>query len=179
MPEIRTFIALNIPENIKDEVRKIQEELRKQDLFSGKLTEIENVHITLKFLGEISENKVEEVQAELRKIKFKPFEAFLTEAGVFSESFVRIIWLALGPREVYELQKDVDKVLENIFPNEHRFMSHITIARVKYVRNKDKLINYLKNIKLPEIRGTISSFSLLKSTLTEQGPIYEVIEEYK
>ena len=52
---IRCFIALDIPDNIIEEIRKIQEQLKKENLFSGKYTDLNNVHLTLKFLGEINE----------------------------------------------------------------------------------------------------------------------------
>ncbi len=64
------FISINIPEEISKEISKIQNELPN---FMGKKTELENLHLTLKFLGEIDEKKVEEVRKKLNEVKFRKF----------------------------------------------------------------------------------------------------------
>lgn len=174
----RCFIALDLPNEIISELKKIQKDLEKQNLFTGKLTEEENLHLTLKFLGSISDDKMEQVRRSLKKIKFNHFTSEINEAGVFSEEFVRIIWVTLGGREILELQNLVDDNIENIFPREERFMSHITIARVKSLEDKQKLIDYVKKIKI-DIKGKLTSFSLIKSTLKPSGAEYDVIEKYK
>ncbi|PIY16461.1 MAG: hypothetical protein COZ15_05945 [Elusimicrobia bacterium CG_4_10_14_3_um_filter_49_12_50_7] len=71
-----------------------------------------------------------------------------------------------------ELQKQIDKNLEHLFQKEKNFVSHITIARVKNVEDKQKLTDELKRIKMNE-EFIVDKFSLKKSTLTENGPVYE------
>lgn len=88
----RCFVAIDIPENIKKDILKIQDSLPE---FKGKLTESENLHLTLKFLGEISEDKIEKVKRRLREINFQNFKTDIGSIGVFSEKFVKIIWLYL------------------------------------------------------------------------------------
>ncbi len=169
----RCFISIDIPEEIRSEVIEIQRQLPE---FRGKVTEPENLHLTLKFLGEVDEGKVEEVKKRLSGIKFERFEAEVDEVGVFSEKFVRIVWLHLGGCE--ELQKKVDSVLEGIFPKERRFMSHLTIARVKSVKNKKRFLDEFKKIKLQKIKFNVDSFRLKESVLRPEGPVYKIIEEY-
>ena len=94
------------------------------------------MHLTLKFLGEIDKEKVEEVKKKLRELKMQSFEAELGEVGIFSKRFIKIIWIKLENTE--KLQKEIDEKLKEIFELEERFMSHITIARVKNVRNKQR-----------------------------------------
>lgn len=148
----------------------------KQNLFFGKKTEKENIHLTLKFLREIDEEQIKKVQEKLKEIKVNSFEASIDEAGIFTS---RIIWLKLNSSVVIELQRDIDEVLKDDFGKEHRFMSHITIARIKRkVEDINKLENYVKNIKL-DLKGKITSFSFKKSTLTKEGPIFNVIERYE
>ena len=65
-----------------------------------------------------------------------------------------------------------------MFPKEERFMSHITIARVRNVSNKPELFEYLKSIKPKKIKFRIDSFALKKSDLLSGGPIYEDLEIY-
>ena len=72
----RTFIAIEFPDEVIKEVARIQEVLNNWK-FTGKMTELENLHLTLKFLGEIEDNKLEEVKENLKKIKFKSFRAKL------------------------------------------------------------------------------------------------------
>lgn len=175
---MRVFIAIELSEEAKDEIVRIQKELKKQNLFEGKLTEKENLHLTLKFLGEIDEESIEEVKKRLAKIKSPVFKAALGGAGVFSEEFARIIWVKLEGK-VIELQKEIDNALKELFKPEFRFMSHLTIARVKNVKDKRKLLDYLESVKINKMEFPVSEFVLKKSELTEKGPIYTDIERYE
>ena len=69
--------------------------------------------------------------------------------------------------------------LSKLLAMEKRFLGHITLGRVKFVKDKKQFIEKLKSIKIEEKELKVDSFKLYKSTLTSQGPIYEVIEEYK
>ncbi len=179
MPEKqRCFIALDLPKEMISELKKIQEELRKQNLFIGKFTEENNMHLTLKFLGSIQNDTVTKVKDRLNGIKLNSFEADIDELGIFSEEFIRIIWVKLNGNEVFELQKQIDDKLIDFFPKEERFMSHITIARVKNIKDKQPLFDALKKIKM-NIKWQIKSFSLIRSVLVPSGPIYEVIKRYE
>lgn len=175
---IRSFIAIDMPEQAKKEIVKVQKILEKKNLFSGKLTEKENLHLTLKFLGEIDEEKVEEVKEKLKEIEFSKIKVGLGEIGVFSEDFIRIIWVHLVGEGILGLQKEIDDKLESFFQKEKRFMSHLTIARVKSVKDREKLLDELKKIKLG-CEFEIDRFLLKKSTLTEKGPVYEDLLEIK
>ena len=68
MNKIRTFISVNIPEEIKEKIKEIQEKLPE---FIGKKTESKNLHLTLKFLGEIDEEVLEKVKKRLKYIQLK------------------------------------------------------------------------------------------------------------
>lgn len=174
---IRCFIALDLPDGMVKGLEDIQNELKQKELFTGKLTEKENLHLTLKFLGELPEEKIKRAQDRLKKVSKKSFTAVIDELGVFSEDFIKIVWAKLEGKDVFELQASIDDALSDLFAKENRFMSHITIVRVKQVKDKKALIEFLKNYKL-NVKGTVSSFSLIKSTLTPSGPVYEVIERY-
>ena len=128
------------------------------------------MHLTFKFLGEIPDEKFEEAKKNLKKIKFKSFDAKLGSLGVFSEDAVRIIWVWLENCD--ELQKEIDEKLKDVFPKEKRFMSHLTIARVKSIENKGRFLSQLKNIRVNPITFKVRSFSLKQSTLTPEGPVY-------
>lgn len=173
---MRTFISVRLNGEALGEVKKVQKELTKSNLYEGKLTDENNLHLTLKFLGEVDEEKIEEVKERLRKVKLKKFKVKLGEVGVFSKEFVRIIWIKL--EGVDALQRKVDKALHGRFTHEKRFMGHITIARVKSVKDKTAFLELLNKIKVKEISFEVDKFELMKSELTSYGPKYSVIEEY-
>lgn len=170
---MRCFIAVEIPEYIRKEILKVQNQLPE---FKGKITEFENLHLTLKFIGEIDEDKVKEIKKRLREIKFKPFETEIDSIGFFSKDAIRIIWLHLKNCE--KLQEEIDEKLEGLFEKEKRFMGHLTIARVKSVDNRRKFIEGLQKMKIPPIHFKIDSFNLKQSVLTAEKPIYSNIEKF-
>ena len=176
----RIFISIDLPEQVQRVIKKLQNQLPG---FEGKKTESENLHLTLKFLGEIDKEMIIEVKRRLKEIKLKSFEAEIDEIGVFdnrrSRKYSRnlIVWVHLT--NCNKLQKLVDERLDGLFPKEKRFMSHVTIARVKYLKNKNYFLGELKKIKIPSgLKFKVNNFGLKKSTLTPDGPLYETLEEY-
>ncbi len=173
---MRCFVALDLPREVMNHISEIQENIKKQNLFIGKFTETENLHLTLKFLGGISEEEVEKVKERLRKIKFEEFDVYVGEVGTFSKKFLKIIWIKL--RGADKLQKQVDEALKDMFDVEARFMGHITIARAKKVGDKKRLIEYLKHIKPKNLKFKVDKFFLKKSELESDGPVYTDLENY-
>lgn len=177
---IRCFIALELSREAISYIEELQNLLKRKNLFAGKFTEPENLHLTLKFLGEIPEEKVKEVQKILKKVKFKGFEASLSDVGVFINKYNSILWIKLNGQGIWDLQKLIDDPLENlkIIPEE-RFMSHITIARMKKIFSKEEFLSYVKNIKTKKVSFKVKEFILKKSELKPEGPVYENIESFK
>jgi len=176
----RAFIAIDFPPEIIKEIARIQNILKKKQ-FTGKTTELENLHLTLKFLGEISLPTLEKVKEELSKIKLKKFEASPGEAGTFSyRKKPRIVWIKINGKEIFELQLAVDLAMEKCgFVKEERFMSHLTLARVKYVKSPSDFIEYVKNLSVREFKFEVEGFKLMKSELKMVGPVYETLKTYK
>jgi len=174
----RCFIALDLSRECRQEIQRIQDLLKKKGLFLGRFTEPENLHLTLKFLGEISEEQILEVKKRLKEIKMTKLPCELGEVGVFSKSFVKIVWTRLHGKSIFELQKQIDQQLLGLFEKEIRFMSHITIARVKNVPDKKSFFEYLKSIKPKPVKFIAKSFVLKKSELLLEGPTYTDLEEF-
>src|SRR3990167_5292147 len=131
----RAFICVEFPSEIIKEIARVQEVLGKYK-FTGKMTELENLHLTLKFLGEIDDRKLEEVKMQLSGVKVKGFEARLGDIGIFGRNGnPKIVWVKIGGKGIFELQEKVDEALKGLFKPESRFMSHATIARVKYAKD--------------------------------------------
>lgn len=174
---MRVFIALETPKEVHDELIKLQKGFF--PLIKGSFTK--EFHLTLKFLGEVQEGKIKEIKGQLSEIKFNPFNLSLDVLGVFpNQDYIRVLWVGLKPKDkVLELQQKIEMSLNEIgFSKDKSFSSHITLARVKFVDNKQKLKEELTE-KPNEISFDVNEFKLIKSTLTSQGPIYETIETYK
>ncbi|MDD5699571.1 MAG: RNA 2',3'-cyclic phosphodiesterase [Candidatus Nanoarchaeia archaeon] len=167
---MRAFISIDIPDNIKKEIIKIQNKLPE---LNGKKTEVENLHLTLKFLGWIDEAKLEEVKKILKEIKFHKFETEINKMGMFSD---RIIWLNMT--NCNGLQREIDEKLSDLFEKEERFMGHLTIARVKSLEDRKKFIEKLREIKIKPIKFEVDNFKLKSSQLKRTGPVYEDLGIY-
>src|SRR4030067_1277524 len=167
---IRTFISVELPEKFIHEIEGIGSQIK---IPGVKLVEPGLVHITMKFLGDIHEDKVEPIASALSQIKCKPFEASIKGIGVFPKpSYVKEIWLG-GLGDFDTLHSEVERVISRFkFKQEGDFSPHATIARVKQPVNRTDLMEKIKNIGHPDL-GTfgVSSICLKKSTLTPRGPI--------
>jgi len=175
---LRTFIAVELSERFLPDIERIESLL---DTPGIKLVEPKQVHITLKFLGDISEDKVEPIASALSEINCKPFESRVKGVGVFPKpSYIRVIWL--GAEGNFEaLHGEVERVLAFFkFGKDDKFSPHATLARVKQLRDKAALLEKIQKLESVDL-GTmnVESISLKKSTLTPKGPIYETLREIK
>jgi 2'-5' RNA ligase len=175
----RCFICLELPRDSIEYIEELQNQIKTKNILGGKYTDPENLHLTLKFLGEISPEKIEKVKKRLEKIKLRNFSVSLSELGLFIKKKEKILWIKLNGRGVFELQREIDENLKDLFEKENRFMSHITIARIKKIFDKKIFLEYVKNIKVKKNNFEISEFILKKSELTPQGPIYTDLQRYK
>ncbi|UCD03722.1 MAG: RNA 2',3'-cyclic phosphodiesterase [Candidatus Woesearchaeota archaeon] len=180
---MRCFVGIDLSENLREEVNRFIKQTDHMGVFYGKYVESENLHISLKFLGEVDLSKIEEVERLLSEIKYTPFTASLEGIRAFpSKHYVKVLWIGAnkGRKEIIELHNLIDEKLKDIFHKDRNFEPHITLSRVKNISNKDKASSFFeknKDIKFGEI--TIDSFCLYKSTLTSDGPIYEKISKFQ
>ena len=174
--KLRCFISLNFPDKMNDKLINIQEQIKKDKLFRGKLTENSNLHLTLKFLGEIDSDKVNEVRKKLNEINFDEINVSFGEIGVFSKQDIKIIWIKLDGAD--RLQKEIDNKLKDLFSAEKRFMSHITLFRVKEIYNKKEFFKHLEKIENDKTTFLINNFYLMQSKIDKTGSVYSEIEKY-
>ena len=184
---MRTFIAIEISEEIRAILAQIESHLK----YSGadvKWVASDNIHLTLKFLGEITEEKCEKVKAALDEIAktTAPFEISLKDIGAFPKiEFPRVIWVGLdkGAKESTELAGRIDEALSKLgFAKETRpFAAHLTIGRARSGKNKEALREKMLSSQVPVASGQspeiVSSVILFKSTLTPTGSIYTKLHE--
>lgn len=173
----RVFVAIDLPDHVKTKLFKTFVNLPK-NLFSGKKTEKENLHLTLKFLGDVKEEEIEKIKNKLKGIKFNKFSCEVGKAGFFDdEEHIKVIWVELISDEIKELQKLISKELPEFF-DEKEFNSHITLARVGKVLGRKKLVEEIGNIHFKNLDFEIDGFVLMKSELFPKGPKYKIIEKF-
>jgi 2'-5' RNA ligase len=176
---IRTFIAIELPPEIKEAMVGVQAELRKSDADVGWVRP-EGVHLTLKFLGDVADKKVLELGDALAE-GLKGETPFILQAkgvGTFpTPKSPRVVWLGVEG-EVARLSALADKVEEVCaslkFPKESRpFKAHLTLGRVKSPRGRGQLVKTLENFKdadLGEFKA--DAVSVMKSELKRTGAVY-------
>ncbi len=177
----RIFIAINLPSSIKERIVYLQNRLVRLDL-PVRWTKKENLHLTLVFLGEIDEVRIEKTKRITREVvsQYNTFKLKLQGLGSFpDERNPRILWVGLEDSgDLGKLQKDlVDNLRKNhLRIDDKKFWPHLTIGRTKRkIQNFQDVKNKLGRVDLGEFE--FEAVELMESELTDQGPIYKVIEK--
>lgn len=175
---MRTFIAIEIENG--DVLRKLIE-ARDQLLGVGadlKPVEDENIHLTLRFIGEIPAGLVKVLCHEISGVRYHRFQMHVRGVGAFPTlSRPRVIWAGVGEgsEDVISLYKLIEPIVRRLgVPAEREeFVPHITLARVKGPRNVDKLVKLLSSMVDTDFGYTeVTAVYVKKSVLTPRGPIY-------
>ena len=179
---LRVFLAVDVPEGeAKKKIEKFQKALA-QTGADLKLVGLENIHITLRFLGDTPRALVEQLKGELNKIEFPPFQVVFSSVGVFpDQNRINVVWVGIDEGNVglIELSGKINRVLTrfNIPPDRRGFSPHLTVARVRTSRNREALLKTVKAFVDSEFSFfEADSFSLKQSTLTPAGPIYKDLQ---
>ena len=174
---MRTFVASEVhSEDVLNAIAKLQSD------FSIKATPVskQNMHFTLLFLGEISEETAEDVKKELASIKFKPIDVSFTHLGAFpNPNFPRVLWIGTddaSAKQLVDLARQVEEKLRPLgFRSDKPFRPHLTIFRVKNkIDDISKKIEKFKDTKLG--KDVISEIKFKQSILTPNGPIYSDLQ---
>lgn len=175
---VRTFIAIEI-EN-KETLHKLIE-IREQLVSTGadvKPVEDENIHLTLRFIGEIPIGLVKILCNDLSSIKYNKFRMMIKGIGAFpSLNKPRVVWAGIteGGDRLGELHRHVETIIKRLGlpPDREEFIPHITLLRVKSGRNIDKLVRVVITLQDHDFGySDVTRLFLKKSTLTPSGPIY-------
>lgn len=174
---MRSFVAIEIiDKQIIDSIKNIQSEFS----INAKPVEIENIHFTLQFLGEISEDKLKQVKGALSRISFESFDVTFTSMGAFPKAkFPRVIWVGVDEnsrKNLIELAKKIANSLSPLgFSSDKPFAPHVTIFRIK--NKPDDITEELKRYKDVHFGiQSVKNFKLKKSELTPSGPIYSDLQ---
>jgi 2'-5' RNA ligase len=180
---MRTFIAIELPERIKKKIEELQAPLKKTNAFVS-WVKPENIHVTLKFLGEVPENKINEVFSATDKALegAKKFTMSLKGMGAFPDfRRPRVIWIGAGSgvNELSHLANRIEEEMEKIdFPKEERkFSAHFTVGRVKSPKNIEKLMELVKASDFQTDDIEVSEMVVMKSQLHPAGAIYTPLKK--
>ena len=181
---IRSFIAFDInEESVITEMKDVQASLAKTGAHL-KMVKPENIHVTMRFLGNISFSMIEKVHEEMRRIKYTAFDIQIKGIGVFPHPrHIKVIWAGIteGADELKDISIQLEQQLKKLgFPHDRKgFSPHLTIARVKSSRKKSELAKFVEDNSIREF-GTIRGecLKLKKSTLTPKGPVYSTLKEF-
>jgi 2'-5' RNA ligase len=151
---------------------------------SSDLVEPQNIHITLRFLGEILPSTVEKVFEEMKKTQFVPFNIKVHGVGVFPTiNFPRVVWAGItdGSNQLQSIFSQLEPRLQGLgfSPDSKGFSPHLTIARVRSARNKPPLAKFVSentDFEFGIVRA--ACLKLKKSELTPKGPIYSTLKEF-
>ena len=180
---MRAFVALEISNPALDSLVEFVEELRATGA-DIKLVERQNLHFTVKFLGEISESQVAEVGSRLGNLRLKAVDVEVRGAGAFpNPSRARVVWAGVARDHeavVAPVAQQVLDSLEGIGERDERpFRAHVTLGRVRSGRNFRQLEQFLRdNSDRPFGVVRLSHLKLKSSVLSPGGPIYSDLGDY-
>ena len=169
---MRIFVAIEVSDkDVLNSIHKIQTELN----IKAKPVELHNMHFTVQFLGEVSEEMVGKISDALNSIEFSSFSISFASIGVFpNPNSPRVIWIGTddGVNELEKLAEMIRSKLSHLgFSPDKKFKPHVTIFRVK---NKiEDLSSKLEKFSSCSFgKQLVSEIKLKKSELTSTGPIY-------
>ncbi|MCK4753090.1 MAG: RNA 2',3'-cyclic phosphodiesterase [Planctomycetes bacterium] len=186
---MRLFIAIDIDKENKDALRALQKQLQsKLDIKKSdvKWVNPDNVHLTLKFLGEVKDTNIAEICniVELVATRHESFDLDVESVGYFGARSAKVLWVGIsnGSKNLHRLQKELERQLASAgWPEDSReFNGHLTLCRIRSSKAGIKLAEITENYKDFKL-GTISadSISVYQSQLTPSGPVYTLLGNYK
>ncbi len=181
---IRSFIAFEIDnEAVLKRIADVQKLLVKTgaDL---RLVKPKNIHITMRFLGNITSPMIERIFEEMKMVQFTPFDVMVQGIGAFPHlRYPRVVWAGITQRidEMRHIFSQLEPGLRRLgfAPEPKGFNPHLTVARVKSGRNKTELVECLNENSDYEF-GIVRAecLRLKRSNLTPIGPIYSTLKEF-
>ncbi|MFH1032751.1 MAG: RNA 2',3'-cyclic phosphodiesterase [Chloroflexota bacterium] len=181
MEEIRSFVAIELPDDIKSKLGKLIAQLKARN--SGvKWVDANNIHLTLNFLGNVASDKIDEVTKAMEESarEIPPFQIEVKELGAFPNlRRVQVVWVGMQDElePLGKLKQNLDFNLELIgfTPESRPFSPHLTLGRVRNeasFEERQKLGELISNTQFEGGSFKVEAVSLMKSQLTRQGSIY-------
>jgi len=144
---MRLFVSVELPKEVKDHLYDIQKGVKEAKI---NWVAKKNLHLTLKFIGDVEEANLPKIQEALKKIASKKLKVKLSDIGFFpSKAKPKVIWLGLEPEDqIIKLQQKVDEALITLVISNQEFKSHLTLGRVKSLSKAGAIYKELLNVTL-------------------------------
>ena len=184
MSQIRAFLAIDLDDDLKPKINKIIREFKEANA-NIKYVDLQNLHFTLKFFGDIDTEGIDLIAEKIEKVlnDFDSFTIKIKGCGAFpNKNRIKVIWVGLDEDQILkELHDKLDKEFNSLgFDLDKKFSSHLTIGRMRSGKGKEKVKNTIESFNDVDIGSMeVTNIVLKKSTLTPAGPIYEDLIEFK
>lgn len=169
---MRTFLGIPLPKDLRKRVFEVIKEVKMAGIRAVKT---ENLHWTVRFFGELDEKQLVKVKEIMDSMEGNDMEIEIRGIGAFpSSSYVKVLWIGVsnGNAEFTRFLNEVNKKFSGI-GKDSDVKPHLTIGRVKFLKNKDELLKRVEKLKDVEIgRMKIRELILYESRLTGEGPVY-------
>lgn len=182
---MRLFVSVDLPDDLAEPVADLQEEFA--DASGLNFTDSEQAHITMKFLGDVDENRLPDLERELEaavdEADVAPFTARFGGLGVFPDlDYISVVWFGTetGGAELTQLHEAIEKrtTAMGFEAESHDFTPHVTLARMEHAGSKD-LVQDLVRERDPMIGEMhVDEVRLTESTLTADGSVYSTVERF-
>lgn len=178
---MRSFISIDV--GALETLVELEREMEKTGA-SLKLVEPENIHLTLKFLGEIKESMVPEIEDAMRGAVdgVEPFRFAIRGMGAFpGTGYMRVVWVGAEDNgEMKSISGSINEALRRYRFKKEAFKPHITLARVRSAAGKEDLLSLIdrnRDRNFGEV--AVDSIKLKKSELKREGPVYSTVREVR
>lgn len=183
--KIRTFIAVRVPETIRQKIAELQNRLKP---YCGDIRWVrpESIHVTLKFLGDVPAEQIKPIAEAIQKAvaSVRPFDVSVEGTGFFPSSRrPRVLWVGVekGFDALKDLAVKVDEVCTTFqFQKEKRdYSAHLTIGRVRSPKQIDPLIQTLQTVGFVGGSYRVEEVAVMKSDLLKTGAVYTALHQIK
>ncbi|WP_132059136.1 RNA 2',3'-cyclic phosphodiesterase [Halorussus amylolyticus] len=183
---MRLFVSIDLPDEFADDIAQVQDQFA--DASGLDVTDPEQAHVTLKFLGDVNKGQLPRVKNALRRAVSKagvePFEATFEGLGVFpSIGYINVVWLGVGDggEEMTQLHEAIEREVTRLGfdAEDHDFTPHVTLGRMNHAGGKEIVQDAVEN-QDPTVGTTdVTEIRLTESVLTDEGPEYETVESFE
>lgn len=175
---VRTFVCIEMPGDVRDRMEQLQVKL-KQAGVEVSWVKPSNIHLTLKFLGDVPRPKIQGVCSAVERAAraFEPFEIEVSGTGCFpSMNSPRVLWVGLSqvPNELKQLQAVLEDGLagEGFARDTRRFAPHLTIGRLRSQRHVTALVDRLRAAGFEAVRFQATQIIVMRSDRKPTGAVY-------
>lgn len=177
---VRLFIGIDLPDYIKQEIDRIQKELLINTPFEGVQIQAQQLHITLKYIGEVPVEQISYIENALKTIHFNKTVATLDRLGVFEDDGVRTLYLAVDCPVLDILVDSFESALESwcMYDNQP-FIAHIALFKVSQVHDKTAFLHLLSSYPIAQHSFEINEFLLKKVSNNAKDLLYDTVSIYE